>query len=301
MRTHQDKINTMRLALDGLSIGDAFGQRFFDASSFMEFLPKRQLPPGPWSYTDDTEMALAIAEVLEDQKIIHQDELAKIFARRYQVDPHRGYGSGAHQLLRGINAGQDWNDLTHTLFGGEGSFGNGAAMRVAPIAGYFTDANIETVIDQAKLSAEISHAHEEGIQGAVAVALAGVWASRRTTEQPKEMFSFVSEFIPDGAIRRGIEEADEIDLSEDVRTASNFLGNGLKITARDTVPICLWAAAKNLDNFEEALWSVVTIQGDIDTNCAIVGGIVALAVGREGIPREWLETRESLWRYSVEP
>jgi hypothetical protein len=59
--------------------------------------------------------------------------------------------------------------------------------------------------------------------------------------------------------------------------------------------------AKFVDHFEEAMWNTASIRGDIDTNCAIVGGIVALSVGREGVPDAWRQTRESLWRYSTPP
>jgi ADP-ribosylglycohydrolase len=47
-----------------------------------------------------------------------------------------------------------------------------------------------------------------------------------------------------------------------------------------------------LDNYSEAIWATIGVFGDIDTNCAIVGGIVALAAGRESIPKDWLEARE---------
>lgn len=305
MTDHKQKIKRMKLALDGLSIGDAFGQRFFFPAYFMECLPTRKLPDGPWYYTDDTEMGLAIAEVLEDRQTIDQDYLAEIFARRYQVDPHRGYGAGAHQLLQGICAGGKWNELNRQLFGGEGSFGNGGAMRVAPVAGYFADEDVDTILQQAEASAEITHSHPDGRVGAMAVALAGAWAWRRSSGQPfdgaEHLLPWIHDLLPESQVRKGIEEAIGIELSADIRTAANFLGNGSRITAQDTVPICLWSAAKYVDDFEAALWNTVSIDGDIDTNCAIVGGIVALAVGRQGVPEEWRQTRESLWRYSAPP
>lgn len=60
------------------------------------------------------------------------------------------------------------------------------------------------------------------------------------------------------------------------------------------VPFCVWVAANHLDDYRTAIVRTVRGGGDIDTNCAIVGGIVALAVGREGIPPEWLAEREEL-------
>jgi ADP-ribosylglycohydrolase len=60
------------------------------------------------------------------------------------------------------------------------------------------------------------------------------------------------------------------------------------------VPFSLWCASRHLDRYEEALWATVSGLGDRDTTCAIVGGIVALRVGAEGLPRDWLARREPL-------
>src|SRR5262245_33630838 len=92
---HATRIESARLALDGLSVGDSFGQRFFDPSAAERFIRRKELPDAPWRYTDDTEMALAIYEVLKEHGDIDQDALAAAFARRYAADASRGYGSGA--------------------------------------------------------------------------------------------------------------------------------------------------------------------------------------------------------------
>ncbi len=57
---------------------------------------------------------------------------------------------------------------------------------------------------------------------------------------------------------------------------------------------CLWCAGSYLNDYAAALWHTASGLGDIDTNCAIVGGIVAARVGREGIPAEWRQSREPL-------
>ena len=64
------------------------------------------------------------------------------------------------------------------------------------------------------------------------------------------------------------------------------------MTAPDTVPFCLWIAAHHPDRFVEALGKTISVGGDCDTNAAIVGGILALSAGRDGIPAAWLEARE---------
>lgn len=142
------------LALDGLSVGDCFGEQFFGPTQ--EVVPRiigRAIPPTPWSYTDDTEMALSIVEVLAAHGEIVQDDLATRFAGRMTVA--RGYGAGAYQLLMGIKAGGAWRSLSRNGFNGMGSFGNGAAMRVAPLGAYFAAEPLEKLVRQATLSAEV--------------------------------------------------------------------------------------------------------------------------------------------------
>jgi ADP-ribosylglycohydrolase len=182
--THADRLARALLSLDGLSVGDAFGQRFFSHPAVLAAWWQAELdgqadhealfaglgqPPWPW--TDDTAMAIAIVEVLRDHQGIEQNALALRFAEHYAAEPRRGYGAGMHRLLPQLRAPRAWTAATRQLFGGQGSFGNGAAMRVAPLGAYFAD-DLPTLVDQARRSAEVTHAHPEGVAGAIAVALA---------------------------------------------------------------------------------------------------------------------------------
>lgn len=121
-----------RDSLEGLSVGDAFGERFFLPPGMRAArIEERFLPPQPWPYTDDTQMALSIFSMLRQYETVDQEHLADSFAEWY--DPSRGYGPAMHQLLRSIRAGQDWHKAANNQFEGQGSFGNGAAMRAAPL------------------------------------------------------------------------------------------------------------------------------------------------------------------------
>src|SRR5262245_50273071 len=102
---HVGRMARVRLALEGLSVGDALGGQFFIPDNREGIDANRDPlpdPPGVWEYTDDTEMALSIAEVLDRWGRIEQDELAAAFARRFRAEPFRGYGAGAFQLLAAI-------------------------------------------------------------------------------------------------------------------------------------------------------------------------------------------------------
>jgi ADP-ribosylglycohydrolase len=294
---HANRLARARLSLDGLSVGDAFGQRFFHPPNVQTLIADRALPRPPWAYTDDTEMALAVYEVLRRHGRIDPDTLAARFARRYDDRPWRGYGGMARDILEDIGRGEPWELAAGRAFGGHGSMGNGGAMRVAPVGAYWAD-DWDRVVDEARRSAVVTHAHPEGQAGAIAVAVAAAWAVRRAageaTGTGAELLDAALAYAPPGETRRGLEHARALSPDLSVDTAARLLGNGSRVTSPDTVPFALWCAARHLDHFEEALWATVSGLGDRDTTCAIVGGVVALAVGPAGLPTDWLAAREPL-------
>lgn len=285
-----------RLSLEGLSVGDAFGECFFgDAHVVVERIQKREVPPPPWRYTDDTEMALSIVRQLEDHGSIEQDPLAIQFAERMHVE--RGYGQGTYAILRGILEGRAWRQLSRSGFRGMGSFGNGAAMRSAPLGAYFAEQPIDIVIEQARLSAEITHAHPEGIAGGIAVAVGAALAWQRSQARAllgTDWLRSVLAAVPSGYTRDAIDAAVAVRADASIVEAATALGNGSGVTAPDTVPLCLWVVAHRATTFDDALWTTVAALGDRDTTCAIVGGVVALRVGWDGIPPAWRAAREPL-------
>ncbi len=127
-------------SLAGLSVGDALGAQFFMAGRRPADLAAGTPPPGPWEWTDDTEMACSVVAELRMRGGIDQDVLADVFADR--CEPYRGYGGGAVVVMHAIREGRPWWEATRTLFD-EGSMGNGAAMRVAPLGAYFADSPID--------------------------------------------------------------------------------------------------------------------------------------------------------------
>ena len=308
-------------ALEGTSVGDAFGEGFFMSlelatrmlpSGLLEDIPfefegtralqllidtrRTQFIETPWLWTDDTAMTLEIVANLREFGEIDPDALARGLARRYAAEPNRGYGGAMFQLLPAIGAG-DWRIEAPQLFEGTGSFGNGAAMRAAPIGAYFADAP-ERVAHEARKSARVTHAHPEGVAGAIAVAMAACFMARarESGDEELDLIGEVTPYLPDSEVRLRIEQARQMDDATSEQVAE-VLGSGQAVTAMDTVPFCLWCAHHEGAYFEEALWHTVAGLGDRDTTCAIVGGIVGARVGIEGIPADWRERRESLGEF----
>jgi ADP-ribosylglycohydrolase len=274
-------------SLEGLSVGDAFGELFFQLSPYLT--ASADLPAGTWQWTDDTQMAVSIVEVLATYGHIEQDALARAFARRFIADPDRGYAGGAMRLLTQVANGADWREISPRLFGG-GSYGNGAAMRAAPIGGYFSD-DVQRAVHEARLSAIVTHAHPEGQAGAIAVAVAAAIATNRPYPMGRDFLEEVLPHVPEGITHERLRKALQIGADE-LDVAIRQLGTGSEVSAQDTVPFCLWSAAHHLADFEAALWWTAKGRGDCDTTCAIVGGIVALSAPE--IPQLWLERREPL-------
>ncbi|WP_063838316.1 ADP-ribosylglycohydrolase family protein [Saccharothrix sp. ST-888] len=281
-----------RDSLQGLAVGDAFGAQFFVPDN-LPTLREHRLPPTPWPWTDDTEMACSVFTALRNRGMVDQWELAHSFAQRHDFD--RGYGPAMNRLLRLVRQGGSWRELAAGLFEGQGSWGNGAAMRVAPLGAWFA-VDLEEAAWQATRSAEVTHTHPEAAAGAVATAVAAACAARSRGQHPtaQEFLSPVVELTPPGKVRDGVAEALELLDQPHVELAAHRLGNGRQVSAVDTVPFALWCAARHLDDYESALWATVSAGGDVDTTCAIVGGIVAARVGTDGIPTAWRDAAEPL-------
>ncbi|MFJ9952285.1 ADP-ribosylglycohydrolase family protein [Kitasatospora sp. NPDC091207] len=294
MRATGPALNSLR----GLALGDAFGDRWFSAplDEAPAALAARLPRPAPWHWTDDTAMALVLVRHLLRHGEVHQDALADGFAEEYTTAYGRKYGPSMHGVLRAIGGGSDWRAVTAAQFGGQGSYGNGAAMRVAPLGAWFAD-DLDTVARQAELQALTTHFHPEAVAGAVAVALAAALAARSRGQHPPgraELLTEVADRLPDSDVRSGARIAARLPGHTSVRHAAHVLGSGLRISAPDTVPFALWSAAAHLDSLPDALWHTLEGWGDMDTTCAIAAGVVAARTGLTGIRAAWLDAQEEL-------
>ncbi|MEC3982778.1 ADP-ribosylglycohydrolase family protein [Amycolatopsis sp. H20-H5] len=100
--------------------------------------------------------------------------------------------------------------------------------------------------------------------------------------------------VPVSEVRRRIEAAIRLPPAKPVQEVAALLGNGREVSASDTVPLALWIAAYHLDAYADALWTAAEVAEDLDTVCAIIGGIVAARTGSAGIPAEWRAACEAL-------
>lgn len=289
---HHRRLDRARLALRGLAAGDALGGFFeFAGSTARRRIAERWLPSTPWHWTDDTQMAGAVVATLRQAAGIDQDILAAELAARYERG--RGYGMATRAVLARLRRGADWRAEAPGLFGGAGSFGNGAASRVPPIGAYFAD-DPAAAAEHAARAAVVSHAHPEAVAGAIAVAVSAAltWQLRAQPTGRAELLGRVIALVPPSAVREGLIVARDLPAETSAAAAAQRLGSGSDVSCQDTVPFAVWCAAGPHASFEEAIWHTLAGLGDCDTTCAIVGGIVALRTGAEGIPERWRQLCE---------
>lgn len=277
-----------RGALLGTFVGDALGMPFEGAAP--EAIPERvemiDARLGRGTYTDDTQMMIALAESLLERGQVDEEHLARAFQEAY--DPERGYGGGTRRVLELWAAGTPVTAAAGQVFNGQGSRGNGAAMRVAPIAVRFAH-DPDTLRNQAARSARITHAHPVGVDAAV-VQAAATGAAFRTddileaasaaaqTQEMKDGLRAVGDWL--AASGEVVEAAHRPESSSD---------------ARRSVCAAVYAALA-YPAFEQAVGFAVRLGGDADTVAAMTGAIAGARDGDGCIPVRWLDALENGWR-----
>eukprot|EP01106_Pelomyxa_sp_JSP_P003786 TRINITY_DN1574_c0_g1_i2.p1 TRINITY_DN1574_c0_g1~~TRINITY_DN1574_c0_g1_i2.p1 ORF type:complete len:230 (-),score=70.23 TRINITY_DN1574_c0_g1_i2:65-694(-) len=175
-------------------------------------------------------------------------------------------------------------------------------MRVAPLGAFFAEEPPSTIVRESILSAQVTHFNREAEAGAAAIALTAAHvtakASRGEPLSGDEMVAFVVAHTPDSDTKRAIATALGVPRQQHlVARAAEVLGNGSKTTCVDTVPFVIWCAATAVGpprvSFNDAMWMTLSAGGDRDTNCAMVGGVIA-AVCSDAELREWMPLREPL-------
>lgn len=289
-----DPLQRALLSLHGLALGDALGGFFeFSHGRLSRRITERIIPQGTWHWTDDTQMALSLFALLRRTGNIDPDALAISLVEHYERS--RGYGRSVRAMIQRVRNGADWRESARQIFGEQGSYGNGCASRVPPVGAFFAN-DLDQVIEQARRSAIVTHHHPEAVAGTIAVACAAAWVCRLADQpiNPADLLARVHASTPESALRAGIMRACELGPETALSEVVAALGNGMDATVQTTVPFALWCAAHRLENYEEAIWLTLAGQGDCDTTCAIVGGIVALRTGIDSLPAAWRANCEAL-------
>ncbi|HEX5269927.1 MAG TPA: ADP-ribosylglycohydrolase family protein [Gemmataceae bacterium] len=284
-----DLLDRFRGCLLGLAAGDALGGRFEAQSP--DWITGRYPtpaalvadPPGDTlHYTDDTQMAIGVAETLVENLEVLEERLCHHFVANYV--PSRGYGRGARCVLEAMEEGQDYRTVAATQFP-SGSLGNGGAMRVAPVGLLFHD-DLDEVWEQARRSALPTHTHPLGIEGAQLLAVAVALCLRPTEFDRAAFFEELLRRCQSDEYRGRLERAAAAQSPEDVAR----LGNGIK--APESVPTAIALFASAPESYTEVVGRAILLGGDTDTIAAMAGALSGAYLGVEAIPAALLHRLE---------
>ena len=250
---------------------------------------------GEMRWTDDTQMALDIGEVLlvqgHDDGALPVDDIAQRFARSYRWS--RGYGPGAAKVLRRIRRGMPWQQASRSVYPA-GSWGNGGAMR-SPVVALWWPGNAEQLVQSTTAITQITHGHALAIEGAVLIAVATA-AAIRGEGAPSILLAAMHYAYSAGGGH----------YDERLRVASAWLqgaatpsaaevrqklGNGM--AALESCVTALYVALRFAGHDWQAMQAFVArVGGDVDSIGAMAGAIWGAAHGAARLPADALQRLE---------
>ncbi len=331
---HLFRVDRVRGCLLGMAVGDALGAPLEGLSSqqirthygrvrdYVDGVQAWKRKPYRWRlqglYSDDTQQALALCDVLLDYRRVDPERLADLYLALMTpkgsfVGAHRGIGRSFRQVLAALERGVPAH-LT-----GQPTAGIGAAMRIAPVPLYFGD-DIGPMFDSAMAASLMTHRDIRSLSGALAVAHTIRRLVAGGPRDPSLLFRVASDVVKDekadrGGLRRRRDQPRHVMLAacrgpSPTPSRCSTLPRDRALAAlvdeanrhgaepvckRPTmgfppacIPTCLYLLLAT-ESFEEAVTEVVNLGGDTDTAGAILGAMAGAYYGVDAIPQRWLD------------
>lgn len=223
---------------------------------------------------------------------IDEDRLARDFAEEWQAEPDRGYGAGPPRIFRAVLAGEDWAGVARSVFGEIGSWGNGGAMRVAPVA--LLPHPVTERVRLARRQAAVTHAQPFAQDGAAlqcaAIAQAAISAGERLDAE--DFCAALSEHVNTQDFHEALGGIQ--DVARPGASPHEIVSRlGADITALKSVPTAIALFLSNPDHLETALVSAVLAGGDTDTIASMTGAIAGARLGQAGLPSRLISRLEN--------
>jgi ADP-ribosyl-[dinitrogen reductase] hydrolase len=257
------------------ALGDSLG------SSVEGMIPTKRLAPHIGAITDDTQLTLATCEAIVAAGKVSPEHIAATFTEWHRHRKFRGLGSSTLKALTDLAAGQHW-----ALAGakGERAAGNGAAMRIAPLA-FCLDPNTSEDRRTLRDICRMTHHHDEAYIGALAIVLA-IRGVACESVALTELLTHVAGQLPDSQVRDRLREIESAKPQSIAAAAAQFGNTGF---VADSVPFALFAASQCEDHAPESiLQQIIGTGGDTDTNASLAGQIIGAALGYSALPQELL-------------
>ncbi len=261
----------------GAAIGDALGMplEFGPARPadrlVREMLPGR-IPAG--SFTDDTEMALALAESLLAQCPLNPADLAQRFVTWIESHPP-DVGIHTASVLWRFADGEPWETAVAAVQAhNSGSAGNGSVMRCWPVALAWWD-DLHRLLEDSVLQSRVTHPHAECNAGSAFI--------------NATIYHLLHGLTPEAAVARALDDADvPAPLRAVIEAAPGKGRRDLPNSGwvRHTLESAVWGLLTT-HTFEDAVVNVVNLGSDADTAGAVVGALAGAAYGLDAIPQRW--------------
>ncbi|MEE8210315.1 MAG: ADP-ribosylglycohydrolase family protein [Acidiferrobacterales bacterium] len=277
----------------GSALGDAIGELAFRYPE-KERLSTHVAEVDTLVYTDDTAMAIALAESLIATGDVDAKHLGDCFRVHFEREPWRGYGPGPPAIFaRVVDGSISYEEAARELYGGTGSLGNGAAMRIVPLGLLFHASN--GLYSKAETTASVTHAHALGIDGAAIQARAIALATARPAGTDLDVGAFVRTLVGGSrtaAMRRKLEQVGELIAHKAApETATHSLG--LSVAVHESMPFALYCFLRHPRDYRECIYCAILHGGDRDTMGAMAGALSGAFLGIDTIPVQWRDKLEN--------
>src|SRR5690606_21926448 len=278
-------LNRLRGCVVGAAIGDAMGMPLEFGPPPPEDALVREMKPGrlpAGSITDDTEMALALAESLLAHRPLDPNDLARRFVDWVKADPP-DVGLHTNRVLRRIDAGASWEEAVEAVMKqNPDSAGNGSLMRAWPVAVAYWDDMDNLLVDSWRQS-RVTHPHPDTL-AASAFLNVTLYHLFRGSEPSMALILASTLVRMDDGLWKVIENAPYHERSQ--------LQNSGWV--RDTLQSAVWGLITT-DSLEEAVVQVVNLGNDADTAGAVVGALAGAYYGLDAIPERWKAQLHGEW------
>ena len=269
----------------GAVVGDALGMPLEfgprrPAGSLVRDMQKGRLAAG--TFTDDTEMALALADSLLAHAPLDPADLAQRFVAWLGAGPP-DVGNHTRAVLGRVAHGTPWAEAVQAVQRGHlDAAGNGSVMRCWPVAAMHWD-DLGRLLDESRLQSQVTHPHVACVEGSAFVNAA--------------IHYLVRGVLPAEAVARAMTHVDlPLSLQEAIRDAPTRRREDLENTGwvRHTLESAVWGL-RTTDSIEEAVVQVVNLGNDADTAGAVAGALAGAAYGLRAIPARWRAALQGEW------
>jgi len=280
-------------AMIGSALGDAVGELAFRYRQ-RDALIQAVIRAPMLRYTDDTAMAIGLAESIGKKGDVDPEHIGETFHRNFLAEPWRGYASGPPRIFDMVKRyGITYREAAKSLFRGQGSFGNGAAMRIVPVGIFFHGR--PDILEKARLSAEVTHAHPIGKDGAAVQALAIAKALELDPTGPFPLSGFIESLInaaETSEIRNKMILVKEL-ITKGAKPSEAAREIGQSVAVHESMPFAVYSFLRHPDSYENCLMCAVLNGGDRDTLGAMAGAISGAYLGIDAIPPAWVSKLEN--------